>query len=114
MTSRDFCYWLQGFFEVSDATALDVEQVALVRRHLNMVFFHEIDPSYGDAEHQKVLAALHVGDVKPDKPEASGAAEGLKERVDQLEGAVDEAKQLAKSASQKAIATGRHDALIRC
>lgn len=49
MTSRDFCYWLQGYFELNHA----------IRRHLSMVFKHEIDPSAGDTSHQAILNELH-------------------------------------------------------
>ncbi len=59
MTSRDFCYWLQGFFEISKCSQLDREQVDMVKKHLNMAFKHEIDPSYGDKPEQDVLNHLH-------------------------------------------------------
>jgi hypothetical protein len=45
MTSRDFVYWLQGFFELSDVKTLDEKQVTAIKNHLNLVFYHEIDPS---------------------------------------------------------------------
>jgi hypothetical protein len=61
MTSRDFAYWLQGFFEISGATEVTPDQLKVIRNHLNMVFKHEIDPSHGNAEHQKTLAAIHKG-----------------------------------------------------
>lgn len=61
MTSRDFCYWLQGVFEVASPTTLNETQVHLVKKHLSLVFLHEIDPSMGDAEHQKVLNAVYSG-----------------------------------------------------
>lgn len=41
MTSRDFCYWLQGPFEVADLKSLTVEQVEIIDKHLNMVFEYE-------------------------------------------------------------------------
>lgn len=47
MRSRDFCYWLQGYFEVSRMSTLDNEQIGTIKRHLAMVFKHEIDPSFG-------------------------------------------------------------------
>lgn len=50
MTSRDFCFWLQGFFEVSKAKTLGDEQTEIVKRHLSMVFKHEIDPSFPNQE----------------------------------------------------------------
>lgn len=61
MTSRDFAYWLQGLFELSDTKQLDERQTELVKRHLAMVFKHEIDPSVGSPEHQSELQELHDG-----------------------------------------------------
>lgn len=59
MTSRDFAYWLQGFFEMSDSIQLSEKQVQQIKNHLAMVFKHEIDPSFGDAEKQAELAKEH-------------------------------------------------------
>ena len=55
MTSRDFCYWLQGYLEISGATgltspALGPSQVECIQKHLAMVFKHEIDPSFADGD----------------------------------------------------------------
>lgn len=61
MTSRDFCYWLQGLFELSEPRQLSVEQTTMVRRHLALVFEHEIDPSAGPPEKQAELSAIHEG-----------------------------------------------------
>lgn len=67
MTSRDFCYWLQGYFEIVGAAPDDVvgnlceKRVQTIKNHLAMVFKHEIDPSHGDAQHQKSLSAAHKG-----------------------------------------------------
>ena len=47
MTPVNFCYWLQGFFEISEVDKeiiLTPEQVKMIRAHLNLVFFHAIDP----------------------------------------------------------------------
>jgi hypothetical protein len=61
MTSRDFCYWLQGFFEIAKPQqGLSQEQLQMIQRHLNMVFIHEIDPSMGDKEHQDRLNEAHT------------------------------------------------------
>lgn len=46
MKSVEFCYWLQGLFELGKPESLNAEQTDLVKRHLAMVFHHEIDPSY--------------------------------------------------------------------
>lgn len=45
MTSRDFCYWLQGFYELNGVKSLTFEQSKMISNHLNLVFKHEIDPS---------------------------------------------------------------------
>jgi len=61
MTARDFAYWLQGFFELTkdDGKGLTPEQTELVKRHLNLVFAHDIDPSMGPKEHQVELNNIH-------------------------------------------------------
>lgn len=61
MTSRDFCFWLQGYFEVSGNSALDREQADIVKRHLSLVFKHEIDPAMGPPAKQTLLSELHQG-----------------------------------------------------
>lgn len=70
MTSREFCYWLQGFFELASAAqTLAPDQVDLVRKHLAMVFKHEIDPSYPEKE---ALDALHNPKPQGIGPHPSG------------------------------------------
>lgn len=60
MQSRDFCFWLQGYFElVGKGNALSAQQAELIRRHLALVFKHEIDPSFGSEEHQEELNEIH-------------------------------------------------------
>lgn len=59
MTSRDFCYWIQGFFEIQNPEEIDKEKTDMIRRHLKLVFKHEIDPSMGDESHQIELNKLH-------------------------------------------------------
>ena len=70
MKSSEFCYWLQGYFELSSGgQGLSQEQVDTVKRHLALVFVHEIDPSYGP--NQAELQSIHDGEplVKtPSKP----------------------------------------------
>lgn len=50
MTSRDFCYWLQGHFEISETKTLGERETDMVKRHLALVFKHEIDPSMPDPD----------------------------------------------------------------
>lgn len=65
MTSRDFAYWLQGFFELnsknSSAQTLDQHQTKMVKDHLNLVFAHEIDPSFGNEDERSELQKIHDG-----------------------------------------------------
>lgn len=59
MTSRDFCYWLQGFFEISNPQTINKVETEMIKKHLALVFKHEIDPSMGDEVHQNELNAIH-------------------------------------------------------
>lgn len=68
MTARDFCYWLQGKLEIDDAEhgdgygtvkSLSAAQVKVIKKHLAMVFAHDIDPKAGSPDLQKVLDGLH-------------------------------------------------------
>ncbi len=68
MTSRDFCFWLQGYFEINGISidsglpkSIDCLQAQTIQRHLSLVFKHEIDPSQGSKEHQEELQFLHDG-----------------------------------------------------
>lgn len=40
MNEREFCYWLQGFFELNGdgVNSLTMKQVDIVKNHLNLVF----------------------------------------------------------------------------
>lgn len=63
MRSRDFCFFLQGFLEVSGPDVeIDQAKVQIIRNHLNLVFKHEIDPSMPDPTGE--LQAIHDG-LKP-------------------------------------------------
>ena len=38
MTELQFCYWLQGYFELSGTKELNPEQVKAIQEHLALVF----------------------------------------------------------------------------
>jgi hypothetical protein len=64
MTSRDFCFWLQGYLEISAArngqlATLDQDQIRAVQQHLALVFQYEIDPSMGGPKEQAALDKIH-------------------------------------------------------
>jgi len=60
MTSRDFAFWLQGFFEVANPSTIGTKETELIKKHLALVFKHEIDPEMGDEQHQAELNAIHT------------------------------------------------------
>lgn len=68
MTGRDFCYWLQGLFELAEPTTLNENQTKAIRAHLALVFKHEIDPSAGGPEHQAELNKIHEAGKPPIEP----------------------------------------------
>lgn len=68
MKATEFCYWLQGMFELADPERLDSHQTDLIKKHLNMVFFHEIDPSY-PVEQQDALTEIHRNGMTAEKPD---------------------------------------------
>ncbi len=47
MTSRDFLYWLNGFFELTDleGIALDQRKIQIITNHLNLVYKYEKKPT---------------------------------------------------------------------
>lgn len=75
MTSNQFVFWLQGFFELSESNTLSEKQVEVVKNHLKLVFYHEIDPSYSsDPKVQEEMQMIHdgrtniTGELITDKP----------------------------------------------
>ena len=45
MKADQFCYWLQGYFELTESDGdLSSEQVEIIQNHLNLVFVHDLDP----------------------------------------------------------------------
>lgn len=68
MNSRDFAFWLQGYFEISGGGELNQTQVGMIRNHLALVFAHEIDPSMEPSVGVKnELDAIHAGVEKAQK-----------------------------------------------
>ncbi len=72
MESKSFCYWLQGVFELTPEvtqTGFSAAQVDLIKRHLDLVFLHEIDPSYSDdPKVQEKMNKVHAGKARPKRP----------------------------------------------
>ena len=76
MKATEFCYWLQGLFELGGPDSLTAHQTALIKAHLNMVFIHDIDPSY-PAGQQQALNEAHSAPVEAKIGELSGHAHPL-------------------------------------
>ncbi len=66
MTSRDFVYWLNGWFELNETIdhreGATPETLKVIKNHLAMVFKHEIDPSFG--KQLPELQKTHDGSLK--------------------------------------------------
>ena len=45
MDAKEFCYWLKGYFEMSDSEKLDEKQVKILKDHLDLVFT-KVTPDY--------------------------------------------------------------------
>ena len=73
MKPTEFCYWLQGYFELREdaSPALTANQTAVIIKHLQLVFKHEIDPSYANSAE---LTKIHN---KPIGPPNQVISEGL-------------------------------------
>ena len=46
---RDFCYWLQGFFELTNNNELSEQQIQMIKNHLALVF-NKVTPDLGKWE----------------------------------------------------------------
>jgi hypothetical protein len=70
MRAEQFIFWIQGFFEISEASSkpeegLSKEQVDVIKRHLALVFKYDIDPTMPDPTGE--LQSVHDGPnvIKP-------------------------------------------------
>ncbi len=62
MTPENFCYWLQGFFELHDKgrfEVIDAERARIIRDHLREVFI-KVTPERGGAP--SAFPVPHIGD----------------------------------------------------
>lgn len=64
MQSRDLCYWLQGYFEITslngnleNETTLSPKQLRCIQNHLNLVFRVE---EYNDSEAFRFCMSLQI------------------------------------------------------
>lgn len=72
MKPEEFCYWLQGLMEVANPKSLNEDQIQIIKNHLNLVFYHEIDKSYNFNEKQiEEAQKIHDGKSSLSGPPAS-------------------------------------------
>ena len=60
MNAIDFCFWLQGYFEIHGKADVSPEQAELIKNHLSLVFKHEIDPLRESQTETPVQALNHI------------------------------------------------------
>ena len=67
MNERDFVYWLQGFFELTDSKKLTEAQVKMIKEHLALVLEKET-PALDNSEeqHRQNLIDAQLEVIKPD------------------------------------------------
>lgn len=69
MKASEFCYWLQGYIEIGHDQmhqhGLNYEQTEIIKKHLALVFKHELDKTHGDDKHQAELQSIHDKPIKP-------------------------------------------------
>lgn len=65
MTTEQFTYWLQGFFEVSGDKKLNEKQVTIIKDHLALVF----DKVTPDRESKRVKINMNSILEKKQEPE---------------------------------------------
>jgi hypothetical protein len=63
MMTRDFCYWLQGFFEINGTNVVTPQQIDIIKNHLNLCFEHDIDNQYPEKKKTELMD-VHDG-AKP-------------------------------------------------
>jgi hypothetical protein len=51
LTNDQFVYWLNGFFELSEAKELSEKQVQIIKDHLKLVF-EKVTPDYQSPKYQ--------------------------------------------------------------
>jgi len=59
MTSTNFCYFLQGYLELSDPKTISKEELTRIKGHLRLAFRDDIDPSMGNKLYQDKLNKIH-------------------------------------------------------
>lgn len=64
MTSEQFTYWLQGFFEINDPKTIDEKQTQIIKDHLALVF-NKVTPDRKDIWNTPIINPLPQPYVNP-------------------------------------------------
>ena len=67
MNTIDFCFWLQGYFEIHGKDEISAKQAEIIKNHLNLVFKHEIDPLREEQTTTPATVLNHTHSPKNDK-----------------------------------------------
>ena len=59
MDGKDFCYWLRGYFEMTDSSNLSEQQVEVIKDHLKLIFKQET-PNRQEAVVKGELKATNI------------------------------------------------------
>lgn len=59
LSEREFCYWLQGGFEMSEMTALSTRQTQIIKDHLALVF-NKVTPDRNEGKFP-LITTPHTG-----------------------------------------------------
>ena len=60
MSPDSFCYWLNGFFEISGQKKLTQQQVQIIKDHLDLVF-KKVTPKYDDIGFYPSAGKIQIG-----------------------------------------------------
>lgn len=59
MNHLNFCYWLQGYFELTPKNGLNAQQIKIIKEHLNLTLI-EKKPVSTDVTRIKLPAAIDL------------------------------------------------------
>lgn len=93
MTPQDFCYWLQGFFEMTETDSLSPVQTEILRDHLKLVFEKKTP--------DRLLDSLRdIGGPRQPIPPSPQEAEKQRQAVEDFKRHIEELKQRQTSPVQ--------------
>lgn len=72
MTTEQFTYWLNGFFEISDAKTLNEKQIKIIKDHLSLVLDKQTPDRDAEDSSKELSDNLDQRKLKPYQPGNSG------------------------------------------